>query len=92
MYGIDTLCCPLIFFFFSLGLLGFVRLFCFFFFWVSMVSSSEVRITCPSLSFLFARWGASLGVSHSFSPLIKGFVFYGNSLSVVLAKLLPLLC
>ena len=56
-----------------------------------MVSSSEARIPCPSISFLFVRLGASLGVSHSFSPLIEGFVFKGNSLNMVLAELLPLL-
>ena len=56
----------------------------------SMVSSSEVRIVCPSIS-LFAHLGASLGVSRS-SPLIEGFVFKGNSLSVLLVDLLPLLC
>ena len=56
-----------------------------------MVSSSEVRIVCPSISFLFMRLGASVGVSHSFFPLIESFVFEGNSLSVVLADLLPLL-
>ena len=60
-------------------------------FWVSMVSSSEARIACPSISFLFMRLGASLGVSHSFSPLSEGFVFKGNSLNVVLVELLPLL-
>ena len=57
-----------------------------------MVSSSKVRIICPSVSFLFIGLGASLGVSYSFSPLIKGFFFFkGNSLSVVLAELFPLL-
>ena len=56
-----------------------------------MVSSSEARIACPSFFFLFAHLGASLGVSHSFSPLIEGFLFKGNSLNVVLAELLPLL-
>ena len=40
-----------------------------------MVSTSEVRIVCPSISFLFARLGASLGVSRTFSPLVEGFVF-----------------
>ena len=55
-----------------------------------MVSSSEVRIVCPSIS-LFAHLGASLGVSRS-SLLIEGFVFKGNSLSVLLVDLLPLLC
>ena len=33
-----------------------------YFFWSSMVSSSEVRIACPSISFLFARLRGSLGV------------------------------
>ena len=56
-----------------------------------MVSSSKVRIVCPSISFRFACLGASLGVSHSFSPLIKGFVFEGNNLSVVLVELFLLL-
>ena len=56
-----------------------------------MVSSFEVRIACPSISFLFARFGASLGVSHNFVHLVGGFVFEGSSLSVVLADLLPLL-
>ena len=56
-----------------------------------MVSSSEVRILCPSISFLFARLGASLEVSHTFLPLVEGFVFEGSSLSVVLADLFPLL-
>ena len=77
------------FFFFVSRLLGFISLSLFF--WVSMVSSSKVRIVCPSISFLFAHLGASLGVSHSFSPWIESFVFEGNSLSVVLADLLPLL-
>ena len=57
----------------------------------SMVSSSEVRIVCPSISFLFARLGASLGVSRNFVPLVGGFVFEGSSLSVALADFLPLL-
>ena len=35
--------------------------------------------------------GASLRVSHTFSPLVKGFVFGGSSLNVVLANLFPLL-
>ena len=57
-----------------------------------MVGSSEVRILCPSVSFLFARLGASLEVSRTFRPLVEGFVFGGSSLSVVLADLFPLLC
>ena len=52
-----------------------------------MVSSSEVRITCPSISFLFACLGGSLGVF----PHLENFVFEGNSLGVALADLLPLL-
>ena len=44
---------------FVLGLLG---LSSFFVFWVSVVSSSEVRIACPSISFLFAHFEGSLGV------------------------------
>ena len=53
-----------------------------------MVGSSEVRIACPSISFLFARLGGSLGVF----PHVENFVFEGNSLGVVLTKLCPLLC
>ena len=53
----------------------------------SMVSGSEVRIVRPSISFLFARLGGSLGVF----PHLENFVFKGNSLAVTLADLLPLL-
>ena len=52
-----------------------------------MVSSSEIRIACPSISFLFVRLGGSLGVF----PHLENFVFEGNSLGVALADLLPLL-
>ena len=52
-----------------------------------MVSGFEVRITCPSISFLFARLGGFLGVF----PHLENFVFKGNSLSVALADLLSLL-
>ena len=52
-----------------------------------MVSSYEVRTTCPSISFLFARLGGSLGVF----PHLENFIFEGNSLGVVMADLLPLL-
>ena len=55
-----------------------------------MVSSSEVRIAYPSISFLFARLGGSLSVSHSFAPLVGGFVFGSSGLSIALADLLPL--
>ena len=50
-----------------------------------MVGSSKVRILFPSILFLFARLRASLGVSHTFCPLVEGFVFGGSSLGVVLA-------
>ena len=40
-----------------------------------MVSNSEVRNACPFISFLFARLGASLGFSCTFSPVVEGFVF-----------------
>ena len=53
-----------------------------------MVGSSEVRIACPSISFLFVRLGGSLGVF----PNDENFVFEGNSLGVVLTELCPLLC
>lgn len=52
-----------------------------------MVHSYKVRIACPSISFLFAHLGGSLGVF----PHIEDFVFEGNCLSVALADLLPLL-
>ena len=52
-----------------------------------MVSSFEVRTACPSISFLFARLGGSLGVF----PHLKNFIFEGNSLGIVMADLLPLL-
>ena len=50
-----------------------------------MVGSSDTRTLCPSISFLFACLGAFLSDSHTFCPLIEGFVFEGSSLSVVLA-------
>ena len=53
----------------------------------SMVSSSEVRRACPSISFLFSRLGGSLGVF----PHLENFIFEGNSFGVVVADLLPLL-
>ena len=53
----------------------------------SMVSGSEVRIACPSISFLFARLGGSLVVF----PHLENFVFEVNNLGVALADLLPLL-
>ena len=71
----------------AFGVLVFTSLFLHFF-WVSMVSSSEFRIACPSISFLFARSGGSLGVF----PNVEDFVFEGNSLGVVLTDLCPLLC
>ena len=52
-----------------------------------MVGSSEVRIACPSISFLFARLRGLLGVF----PRVENFVFEGNSLGMVLTELCPLL-
>ena len=45
----------------------------------------------PLFRFLLRVWGASLGISRTFCPLVECFVFRGNSLSVVLADLFPLL-
>ena len=56
-----------------------------------MVSSSEVWVTCPSVSFFFARLGAALGVSGDFFPLIGDYLFEGCGLSVVLGALSPIL-
>ena len=52
-----------------------------------MVGSSEVRIACPSISFLFVRLGGSLGVF----PNVEDFVFQGNNLGIILIELCPLL-
>ena len=52
-----------------------------------MVSSFEVKTKCPSISFLFARLGGSLGVF----PHLENFISKGNSLGIVVADLLPLL-
>ena len=52
-----------------------------------MVGSSEVKIAYPSISFLFARLGGSLGVF----PHVESFVFERNSLGVMLTELCPLL-
>ena len=57
-----------------------------------MVNSSEVRVTCPSVSFFFAHLGASLGTSRASLPLVGNFVFEGNGLGVVLGELFPVLC
>ena len=67
-------------FFFSFGFIGGSV-------YLSMVSSSEVRIACPSISFVFAHLGGSLWVF----PHLENFISEGNSLGVVVADLLPLL-
>ena len=51
-----------------------------------MVDSLEVRIACPSISFLFAHLGGSLGNY----PFLENFVYEGNSLSVVLGEIVAL--
>ena len=56
-----------------------------------MVSSSEVWVACPSVSFFFDRLGAALGVSGDFFPLIGDYLFEGCGLSVVLGELSPIL-
>ena len=56
-----------------------------------MVNSSEIRVAFLSISFFFARLGASLGASHAFFPLVENFVFEGSSLGVMLGDLFPLL-
>ena len=56
-----------------------------------MVNGSKVRVACPSVSFFFARLGASLGTSCVFLPSVTNFVFEGSSLGVVLGSLFPLL-
>ena len=52
-----------------------------------MLSSSEVRALFPSVSFLFASLGGSLGVF----PYLENFVFEDSNLSIALGDLLPLL-
>ena len=59
---------------------------------VFMVNSSEVRVACPSVSFFFARLGASLGTSRVFLPSVANFFSEGSSLGVVLGSLFLLLC
>ena len=56
-----------------------------------MVSCSEVRVACLSVSFFFARLGATLGVSGDFLPLVGDFIFAGCGLSVVIGELSPIL-
>ena len=56
-----------------------------------MVSGSEVRVICPSVSFFFACLGAALGVSGDFLPLVGDFVFAGCGLSLVIGELSPIL-
>ena len=56
-----------------------------------MVSGSDVRVICPSVSFFFTRLGAALGVSGDFLPLVGDFVFAGCGLSVVIGELPPIL-
>ncbi|KAL0011655.1 hypothetical protein SO802_006763 [Lithocarpus litseifolius] len=56
-----------------------------------MVSSFEVRVVCPSISFFFASLGASLGTSRTFLPSFGNFVFKCSGLGVALGELLPIL-
>ena len=56
-----------------------------------MVSGSEVRVVCPSVSFFFTLLRAALGVSGDFRPLVRDFVFTGCGLSLVIGELSPIL-
>ena len=56
-----------------------------------MVSGFEVRSICPSVSFFFARLGATLGVFGDFLPLVGDFVFADCDLSLVIEELSPIL-
>ena len=56
-----------------------------------MFSSSKVRALYPSISFIFARLGASMGISRNFCLLVEDFVCGGNNLRLVLTDLFPLL-
>ena len=56
-----------------------------------MVNGSEVRATCPSVSFFFARLEAALGVSGDFFPLVRDFIFVGCGLSLIIGELSSIL-
>ena len=56
-----------------------------------MVSDSEVKVACPSVSFFLARLGVALGVSGDFLPLVGDFIFASCGLSVVLGELSTIL-
>ena len=56
-----------------------------------MVSGSEVKAACPSVSFFFARLGAALGVSGDFLPFVGNFIFVGCGLSLVIEELSSIL-
>ena len=56
-----------------------------------MVSGSEVRVVCPSVSFFFAHLRAALGVFGDFLPLVGDFIFVGCGLSLVIGELSPIL-
>ena len=56
-----------------------------------MVSGSEVKAICPSVSFFFACLGAALGVSGDFLLFVGDFIFAGCGLSLVIGELSPIL-
>ena len=56
-----------------------------------MVDSFEVRVMCPSVSFLFACLGASSETSNAFLPLIENFIFEVCGLGVVVGELFHVL-
>ena len=52
-----------------------------------MVSGSEIRAICPSVSFFFAHLGAVLGVFGNFLPFVGDFIFASYDLSFVIGEL-----
>ena len=67
--------------------LVFLEFYSSFFFFSPMLSSSEVKAFCPSVSFLFARLRGSLGAFL----YLENFVLEGSGLSIAWGDLLPLL-
>ena len=57
-----------------------------------LMDDSDIRHTSASVAFLFTRLGMFIGCSSGHYPQIGDFVLGGNSLSIVLGDLYPLLC
>ena len=56
-----------------------------------MVNYSEITHLFPSISFFFARLGASFGFSGDHCPRVGDFIVMDSSLGLVLGDLYPLL-